>query len=939
MDTSIVQVACKGDKQAFTKLVEHHYRTVYGMAYSAVGDWSAAEDLTQETFLVAWTNLAGLQKPGAFGAWLRQIVRNLASNWRRSAIYRRKLAEHHCQQATGQIATPEACSQLERADQRAEIWNALETLSPKLRETIVLCYLENNSVNEVAEALGTTESTVRKRLQYARGKLRGYFERRWHTEMEYERKRLNPTDASKRFLAILPMGPVDTAISKLAASSSLTSWIQSTISSLLKGGVMMSSSKTTIGAVCLLLVALCVFIGLRESSKPPINPVPINPIPVSSSEVKEEENTDDSVSKVLKKTTEESQDASQAVLTDTQNKTEKEPVKEASGSNKKPQFEYKKIKDPIEYGSVYGRVVDERLRPLPDAEVTVVATGLILPENPSEEDAKQYREAYESALLNNEHYFTSLTDFAGEFSIDDINFQSVARVTASALNYSQTMEVVLIEPGMEPAYLELKLEEGITLEGRVLNTEGAHMSDAKLNIVAYTEKGGSSGGGGSLAEAFGDEEGHFLLTSRKEWEEVTIRVISPINCSHAFPNILVDADQFIELRLPKPTKLHGRIILNNGSPAVGYKIILNGTIVSRHDSGASSYLSGESNETLLDSQGRYRFDSIDPSQEYDVTILNPDGTPVVQNISLQESVEIKAGEESEWNYRIAEAIVLRGKVTGEATGKPLPEIKVSCSNEDVQGESTWAVTDYNGNYELKVFTGTGNYEVSVSYNRINAGGRLAGEGYDKNIELDFGVINELNLVIPELIKRSFLVVDGSGLPVNNASTSIMESTNNMTIGSGPSLTTDEAGRVVIDTLSPQADTWVIFSREGYVEAESEKHVGEPGETVPEEIIIMYRESGLTATLVDTEGNPLVDVEADITIRYGEGAEKDLNAQTDENGVIKFLEDVPATILSVEVFVEREEEKLLTYTNDSIKCEPELVTDLGKIVLKIGDSTL
>lgn len=118
----------------------------------------------------------------------------------------------------------------------------------------------------------------------------------------------------------------------------------------------MSSSKTTVGAACLLLVALCIFFGLRESSKPPIGSVHINPIPVSSHESK---NIDDSVSDGSKKADEDSLDVSEAMLAAAKNTAEDEVSEEAIASDKDSKFEYKKIKDPRKYGCVYGCVVDQ----------------------------------------------------------------------------------------------------------------------------------------------------------------------------------------------------------------------------------------------------------------------------------------------------------------------------------------------------------------------------------------------------------------------------------------------------------------------------------------------------------------------------------------------------------------------------------------------------
>ena len=91
----LVERACKGDPAAFGRLADEHYRTVYDVAFSAVGNWSGAEDIAQETFLLAWSQKGSLQNASAFPAWLRRIAGNLSKNWIRSSDYRRRLAKHY----------------------------------------------------------------------------------------------------------------------------------------------------------------------------------------------------------------------------------------------------------------------------------------------------------------------------------------------------------------------------------------------------------------------------------------------------------------------------------------------------------------------------------------------------------------------------------------------------------------------------------------------------------------------------------------------------------------------------------------------------------------------------------------------------------------------------------------------------------------------------
>ena len=93
-DGELVERARHGDEHAFAELVGRHYRRVSSIAYAITGDWAAAEDLAQETFLVAWQNLKRIRDPERFFAWLCRIARNLSRNWLRSRQCRLRLSEH-----------------------------------------------------------------------------------------------------------------------------------------------------------------------------------------------------------------------------------------------------------------------------------------------------------------------------------------------------------------------------------------------------------------------------------------------------------------------------------------------------------------------------------------------------------------------------------------------------------------------------------------------------------------------------------------------------------------------------------------------------------------------------------------------------------------------------------------------------------------------------
>lgn len=84
-DAELVQRARSGDKNAYGELVTRYHGHVYGLAYSLVGDWANAQDITQEAFIRAYLSLDKLREPAKFAPWLRRVTFGVAMNWLKSA--------------------------------------------------------------------------------------------------------------------------------------------------------------------------------------------------------------------------------------------------------------------------------------------------------------------------------------------------------------------------------------------------------------------------------------------------------------------------------------------------------------------------------------------------------------------------------------------------------------------------------------------------------------------------------------------------------------------------------------------------------------------------------------------------------------------------------------------------------------------------------------
>jgi RNA polymerase sigma-70 factor (ECF subfamily) len=162
--------------RAFEIVFHEHHRMVTAYLCSVVGDWAAAADLAQETFVVAYRRLDSFDASRPVGPWLRGIARNLALNYRRKHAHRQELPMDG-----GTIDALFGLFDLPRGD---ETWDerlrAMDTCIERLplqQKTIVLQhYRDDESARSIAERLSLVEKTVFQTLWRARNNLRNCIE-------------------------------------------------------------------------------------------------------------------------------------------------------------------------------------------------------------------------------------------------------------------------------------------------------------------------------------------------------------------------------------------------------------------------------------------------------------------------------------------------------------------------------------------------------------------------------------------------------------------------------------------------------------------------------------------------------------------------------------------------------------------------------------------
>jgi len=164
IDERLVAASIAADKTAFTQLVERHYRAVLAVAVAVTSNVALAQDVAQQTFLVAWTHLHSLRAPERVRAWLCNTARNLSKNELRRCC-------HEVLTPTAPACLDPQGSVLESVianESSVALEVALAVIPASHREALVLFYWEGLSIQRVATALEITEPAAQKRISRAR---------------------------------------------------------------------------------------------------------------------------------------------------------------------------------------------------------------------------------------------------------------------------------------------------------------------------------------------------------------------------------------------------------------------------------------------------------------------------------------------------------------------------------------------------------------------------------------------------------------------------------------------------------------------------------------------------------------------------------------------------------------------------------------------------
>jgi RNA polymerase sigma-70 factor (ECF subfamily) len=179
---SLVRRCSSGDAVAWEDIVQRFHRRIYNICYRFTGSAEDSQDLTQEVFIKVYRTLSSYDlEKGSFSTWLTTLTRNLlVDHFRKSKQDRAtdslegptsadddalSLGDHI------EDSSPAPDARMLTREKQRMVQNALQKLSPELREAVILRDLQDMDYREIALALKVPEGTVKSRINRGRTEL------------------------------------------------------------------------------------------------------------------------------------------------------------------------------------------------------------------------------------------------------------------------------------------------------------------------------------------------------------------------------------------------------------------------------------------------------------------------------------------------------------------------------------------------------------------------------------------------------------------------------------------------------------------------------------------------------------------------------------------------------------------------------------------------
>ena len=172
LERQILKGIKEGDPESFTSLVDEYYQSVYALLVYLCRNKSTAEDLTQDTFTCAWTNIADYKGHASLKTWLHRIAYNKFFDCERKTKQSMKMTSCLMDGSASSCIDTDPLREITSNESSRILFYAMQELEPDEYAVIVLHYIQDFSYREMADVLKAPLGTIKWRTSLAITKLR-----------------------------------------------------------------------------------------------------------------------------------------------------------------------------------------------------------------------------------------------------------------------------------------------------------------------------------------------------------------------------------------------------------------------------------------------------------------------------------------------------------------------------------------------------------------------------------------------------------------------------------------------------------------------------------------------------------------------------------------------------------------------------------------------
>lgn len=158
-EQNLIKKAVKGEPSAFGLLYDHYHAMIYRFVLVKVGRREDAEDITHQVFISAWQNIKTYAHRGnPFSSWLYRIARNQVIDH-----YRAKKNDTSLEKIDPEdfVSSSNAQFELSMKMELEKVRRGIAKLKPEYQDIIILRFIEDLPLKEVAEIVEKTEGAVK----------------------------------------------------------------------------------------------------------------------------------------------------------------------------------------------------------------------------------------------------------------------------------------------------------------------------------------------------------------------------------------------------------------------------------------------------------------------------------------------------------------------------------------------------------------------------------------------------------------------------------------------------------------------------------------------------------------------------------------------------------------------------------------------------------